>query len=156
MYAAGTVLIVGIILLHSTKFGRNVYAIGGNEQSSKLMGLPVKNTRILIYTFNGLCSALAGIVWALSLYSGYGRHMIGMEMNVIAAAVIGGTILSGGIGYPLGSLFGMMTQGIIIKFINFSGKLSSGYTKISVGVLLFLFIVMQRFVVMIANKNKET
>lgn len=149
-------LILGIVLLHSTKFGRNVYAIGGNEQSAKLMGLPVKRTRIAIYTFNGFCSALAGIVYALSLYSGYGRHLIGMELDVIAAVVIGGTLLSGGIGYPLGSLFGVMTQAIILKFINFSGNLSSGWTKISVGVLLFLFIVMQRFVVMVANKNKET
>lgn len=149
------ILILGIILLHSTKFGRNVYAIGGNEQSAKLMGLPVKRTRILIYVLNGFCSALAGIVYALALYSGYGRHLIGMELDVISATVIGGTILSGGIGYPLGSLFGVMTQAIILKFINFSGTLSSGWTKISVGVLLFVFIVMQRFVVMISDKNKE-
>jgi simple sugar transport system permease protein len=118
------------------------------------MGLPVAKTRIFIYSFNGFCSALAGIVFALSLYSGYGRHLIGMELNVIASVVIGGTLLSGGIGYPLGSLAGVMTQGIILKFVNFA-NLSSGWNKITVGTLLFLFIVMQRIVVTIADKNKE-
>jgi len=147
-------LIFAIILMKSTKLGRNIYAIGGNEQSAILMGLPVKKTRIFVYTFNGFCSALAGIAFALSLFSGWGRHMIGMELEVIAPVVIGGSLLTGGIGYPLGSMFGVMTQGIIGKFVSF-GNMMSGYGKIMVGVLLFLFIVMQRVVIMIAEKNKE-
>ncbi|MCL2010788.1 MAG: hypothetical protein FWG71_09650 [Synergistaceae bacterium] len=147
-------LIISIILMHSTKIGRNIYAIGGNEQSARLMGLPVAGTRIFIYTFNGFCSALAGVAFALTMFSGYGRHLYGMELDVIASVVIGGALLSGGIGYPLGSLFGVMTQGVIRKFVNF-GNLMSGYARITVGVLLFLFIVMQRIVIMIANKNKE-
>ena len=148
------VLAVSIILMHSTKLGRNIYAIGGNEQSAKLMGLPVASTRIFIYTFNGFCSALAGVAFALTMFSGYGRHLYGMELDVIASVVIGGALLSGGIGYPIGSLFGVMTQGVIRKFVNF-GNLMSGYARITVGVLLFLFIVMQRIVIMIADKNKE-
>jgi len=147
-------LIFAVILMKSTKLGRNIYAIGGNEQSAILMGLPVKKTRIFVYTFNGFCSALAGIAFALSLFSGWGRHMIGMELEVIAPVVIGGSLLTGGIGYPLGSMFGVMTQGIISKFVTF-GNMMSGYAKIMVGVLLFLFIVMQRVVIMIAEKNKE-
>jgi len=147
-------LIFAVILMKSTKLGRNIYAIGGNEQSAKLMGLPVKKTRIFVYTFNGFCSSLAGIAFALSLFSGWGRHMIGMELEVIAPVVIGGSLLTGGIGYPLGSMFGVMTQGIISKFVSF-GNMMSGYAKIMVGVLLFLFIVMQRIVIMIAEKNKE-
>jgi len=147
-------LVFVIILMKSTKLGRNIYAIGGNEQSAKLMGLPIKGTRVFVYTFNGFCSALAGIAFALSMYSGWGRHLLGMELDVIASVVIGGTLLTGGIGYPLGSMFGVMTQGIIRKFITF-GNLMSGYARIIVGILLFLFIVMQRVVIMIADKNKE-
>jgi len=147
-------LIFAIILMKSTKLGRNIYAIGGNEQSAILMGLPVKKTRIFVYTFNGFCSALAGIAFALSLFSGWGRHLIGMELEVIAPVVIGGSLLTGGIGYPIGSMFGVMTQGIIGKFVSF-GNMMSGYGKIMVGVLLFLFIVMQRVVIMIADRNKE-
>jgi len=148
-------LIFAIILMKSTKLGRNIYAIGGNEQSARLMGLPVKRTRIFVYTFNGFCSALAGIAFALSLFSGWGRHMIGMELEVIAPVVIGGSLLTGGIGYPIGSMFGVLTQGLIGKFVTF-GNMMSGYAKIMVGVLLFLFIVMQRIVIIIAEKNKET
>jgi simple sugar transport system permease protein len=118
------------------------------------MGLPVAGTRIFIYTVNGFCSALAGTAFALTMFSGYGRHLYGMELDVIASVVIGGALLSGGIGYPIGSLFGVMTQGVIRKFVNF-GNLMSGYARITVGVLLFLFIVMQRVVIMIADKNKE-
>jgi len=147
-------LIFAIILMKSTKTGRYIYAIGGNEQSAKLMGLPVKNTRIFVYTFNGFCSSLAGIAFALSMFSGWGRHLLGMELDVIASVVIGGTLLTGGIGYPLGSMFGVMTQGIIRKFVTF-GNLMSGYMRIVVGVLLFLFIVMQRVVIIIAERNKE-
>ena len=147
------ILIFGIVVLHSTKFGRNVYAIGGEEQSARLMGLPIQRTRILIYTFNGFCSALAGVVYAVEMFSGYGRHLMGMELDVIAAVVIGGTLLSGGIGYPIGSLFGVMTLAIIRKFLNFSG-LESGFAKVTVGALLLLFILMQRFVIVTANKNK--
>ena len=147
-------LIIAIILMQFTKLGRNIYAIGGNEQSAQLMGLPVSRTRIFIYTFNGFCSALAGLAFALGLRSGFGRHLIGMELEVIASVVIGGALLTGGIGYPIGSLFGVMTQGVIRKFVTF-GNLMSGYARITVGVLLLLFILMQRFVIAVADKNKE-
>ena len=146
-------LIFAIILMRSTRMGRNIYALGGNEYSAKLMGLPVKKTRLFVYTFNGFCSALAGVAFALSLRSGFGRHLIGMELDVIAAVVIGGTLLTGGIGYPLGSMFGVMTTGIIRRFVTF-GNLMSGYARIAVAVLLLIFIVMQRVVVILANKNK--
>jgi simple sugar transport system permease protein len=147
-------LIFAIILMRSTRLGRNIYAIGGNEQSAKLMGLPVKKTRLFVYTFSGFCSAMAGVAFALSLRSGFGRHLIGMELDVIAAVVIGGTLLTGGIGYPLGSMFGVMTTGIIRRFITF-GNLLSGYARIAVAVLLLVFIVLQRAIVILADKNKN-
>jgi simple sugar transport system permease protein len=148
-------LIFAVVMMRYTKLGRNIYALGGNEQSAKLMGLPIEKTRIFIYTFNGFCSALAGVAFALSMESGFGRHLIGMELDVIAAVVIGGSLLTGGVGYPLGSLFGVMTTGTIRKFVTF-GNLMSGYMRITTAALLFLFVVMQRVIIIIAEKNKET
>ena len=144
-------LVLGIAVMQFTRFGRAVYALGGNPQSARLMGLPTGRIRIGIYTFNGFCSALAGVLFAFYTFSGYGRHLYGMEMDVISAVVIGGTLLSGGVGYPAGSLFGIMICSIILKFISFNGTLSSWWTKIAVGALLFFFIVMQRFTVMVVK-----
>lgn len=149
------VLIAGIVIMQYTKFGRGIYAFGGNRQSAKLMGLPTARIQVGIYTLNGFCSALAGILFAFYTFSGYGRHLYGMEMDVISSVVIGGTLLSGGVGYPLGSLFGVMIYSIILKFISFNGSLSSWWTKIAVGVLLLFFIVMQRFIVIAANRKKR-
>lgn len=133
-----------IYLAHYTRFGRNTYAIGGSEQSALLMGLPVARTKILVYTFSGFCSALAGVVFTFYMLSGYGLHAVGLELDAIAAVVIGGTLLTGGFGYVLGTFFGVMIQGVIQTIISFEGTLSSWWTKIVIGLLLFLFIVFQR------------
>jgi simple sugar transport system permease protein len=148
-------VILGIVIMQYTKFGRGIYAFGGNRQSANLMGLPTSRIQIGIYTFNGFCSAVSGILFALYMFSGYGRHLYGMEMDVIASVVIGGTLLSGGVGYPVGSLFGIMIYSLILKFISFNGTLSSWWTKIAVGVLLLFFIVMQRFIVVLAHRKKS-
>ena len=100
-------LLVVIYLAFFTRFGRTVYAIGNNEQSAMLMGLPVGRTKIIVYTFGGFCSALAGIVWSISLLSGYGGYAPGMELDAIASVVIGGTLLTGGVGNVIGTLFGV-------------------------------------------------
>ena len=97
---------VGIWLAHATPFGRNVYAVGGSEASALLMGLPVARTVVLVYTFSAFCSALAGVVFTFYMLSGYALHAVGMELDAIAAVVIGGTLLSGGVGYVAGTLFG--------------------------------------------------
>ena len=104
---------------------------------------------------NGFCSALSGIVFALSIESGWGRHLLGMELDVIAAVVIGGTLLTGGVGHQLGSVFGVLTTGVIRKFVTFGG-LMSGYMRITTAALLFIFVVMQRAVIIVAEKNKVT
>ncbi|MDR1885950.1 MAG: sugar ABC transporter permease YjfF [Synergistaceae bacterium] len=153
IYAA--TLIAGIVIMQRTRFGRGIYAFGGNRQSATLMGLPTSRIQIGIYTFNGFCSALSGILFALYMFSGYGRHLYGMELDVISSVVIGGTLLTGGVGYPIGSLFGIMIYSVILKFISFNGSLSSWWTKIAVGVLLLFFIVMQRVTVVLANRNKR-
>lgn len=77
-------------LAHYTRFGRNTYALGGSEQSALLMGLPVARTKILVYAFSGLCSAMAGVVFTFYMLSGYGLHAVGLELDAIAAVVIGG------------------------------------------------------------------
>jgi simple sugar transport system permease protein len=129
---------------HYTRFGRNTYALGGNEQSAVLMGLPVARTKIGVYMFSGFCSALAGVVFTFYMLSGYGLHAVGMELDAIAAVVIGGTLLTGGFGYVAGTLFGVLIQGVIQTIISFEGTLSSWWTRIVIGLLLFMFIVLQK------------
>jgi len=138
------VVAVGIYIAHGTEFGRTVYAIGGNEQSALLMGLPVARTTVLVYALSGLCSALAGVVFTLYMLSGYGLHATGLELDTIAAVVIGGTLLSGGVGYVAGTLFGVLILGIIQTLISFDGSLSSWWTRIVIGALLFVFCLLQR------------
>ncbi|WIV17304.1 sugar ABC transporter permease YjfF [Paenibacillus polygoni] len=133
-----------IFIAHYTRFGRNVYALGGNEQSALLMGLPVARTKVLVYTFSGFCSALAGVVFTFYMLSGYGLHAVGFELDTIAAVVIGGILLTGGVGYVLGTFFGVLIQGVIQTLISFDGTLSSWWTKIVIGLLLFVFILFQR------------
>jgi ribose/xylose/arabinose/galactoside ABC-type transport system permease subunit len=136
-------LLAAIYLSFFTRFGRTVYAIGNNEQSAVLMGLPVGRTKILVYAFSGFCASLAGIVWSVSLLSGYGQYAPSMELDAIAAVVIGGTLLTGGVGNVIGTLFGVLITGTIISILQFNGTLSSWWTRIVVGVLTLIFIGIQ-------------
>lgn len=136
-------LLVAIYLCFFTRFGRTIYAIGNNEQSAVLMGLPAGRTKIIVYSFSGFCSALAGIVWSVSLLSGYGQYAPSMELDAIAAVVIGGTLLTGGVGNVVGTLFGVLITGTIISILQFNGTLSSWWTRIVVGVLTLIFIGIQ-------------
>jgi simple sugar transport system permease protein len=136
-------LLVVIYLSFFTRFGRTVYAIGNNEQSARLMGLPVGRTKIIVYAFSGFCSALAGVVWSISLLSGYGGYAPGMELDAIASVVIGGTLLTGGVGNVIGTLFGVLINGTIVSILQFNGTLSSWWTRIGVGLLTLIFIGIQ-------------
>ena len=137
------VLLIAVFALQYTRFGRTVYAVGGNEQSARLMGLPVNRTKMLVYTINGVCSALAGIALSIDVSSGHGLYAGGMEMTVIGAVVIGGTLLTGGVGYMIGTLFGVLVIGVIQTLIQFNGQLSSWWTPIVVGALTLAFIGIQ-------------
>jgi ribose/xylose/arabinose/galactoside ABC-type transport system permease subunit len=141
---AMVILLIAIYMAHFTRFGRTVYAIGGSEQSALLMGLPVARTKVLVYTFNGFCSALAGVVFTFYMLSGYGLHAQGMELDAIAAVVIGGTLLTGGSGYLVGTLFGVLMYGTIQTILSFHGDLSSWWTKIVIGLLLLAFCLLQQ------------
>ena len=136
-------LLVAIYLAFFTRFGRTIYAIGNNEQSARLMGLPVGRTKILVYAFSGFCSALAGIVFSISLLAGYGKFASGLELDSIASVVMGGTLLTGGLGNVIGTLFGVLIEGTIISILQYNGTLSSWWTRIGVGVLTLIFIGIQ-------------
>jgi galactofuranose transport system permease protein len=137
-------LLLAVVLAHFSAFGRAVYAIGGNEQSALMMGLPVARTKVLVYAFSGLCASLAGVLFSFYMLSGYGLHAQGTELDAIAAVVIGGTLLSGGYGYVAGALSGVLVLGAIQTLIAFDGTLSSWWTKIVIGALLFVFCLVQR------------
>jgi ribose/xylose/arabinose/galactoside ABC-type transport system permease subunit len=139
-----TVVGAAFFVLHHTRFGRTVYAIGGNEHSAMLMGLAVRSTKVLVYSVSGLCSAIAGILFSFYSLSGYSLAAQGMELDAIAAVVIGGTLLTGGVGYVLGSVVGVLVLGIVQTFIAYDGTLSSWWTKIVIGGLLLVFILLQR------------
>jgi ribose/xylose/arabinose/galactoside ABC-type transport system permease subunit len=137
------VLLAAVFLSNYTRFGRTIYAIGSNEQSATLMGLAVPRTKVLVYAFSGLCSALGGIVFSIALLAGYGQHATGMELDSIAAVVIGGTALTGGIGNVIGTLFGVLIHGTIVSVLQFNGTLSSWWTRIGVGLLTLIAIGIQ-------------
>lgn len=137
------VLIIAFYILKFTAFGRSIYAVGGNEQSALLMGLNVKWIKLKVYILNGFLAALAGFVFALNSCGGFVEQARGFEMEAIASAVIGGTLLTGGVGNVIGSLFGVLIKGTIESLITFQGTLSSWWTKIAIAALLCFFIILQ-------------
>ena len=139
-------VIVAAVVLGRTRFGRNVYAVGGSEQSVLLMGLPLARTKLGIYAISGFCSALAGLTLVIETQSGNPSEAVGYELEAIAAVVIGGTVLTGGRGYVLGSLVGVLVFGTIKTIISFMGAEQS-WMQIIVGTLLLVFILIQRVIV---------
>jgi simple sugar transport system permease protein len=136
--------VVAFFVAHYTVFGRNIYALGGNAESARLMGLPVARTRPAVYAVSGLCSALAGVV--ATFYTGSGNPAMGsgLELDAIASVVIGGTLLTGGVGYVAGTLLGVLIFGTIQTALVFDGRLNSWWLRIAVGTLLLAFILLQR------------
>jgi simple sugar transport system permease protein len=147
------VFAAGIVLLHFTKFGANVYALGGNRISTALMGIRVGRTTILIYMLSSVLAGLSGIVFSFYTSAGYSLSAVGVELDTIAAVVIGGTLLTGGYGFVFGTFVGVLIQGLIQSYINFDGTLSSWWTKIATGILLFAFIVLQQAMVGVARRS---
>ncbi len=140
------VFIIGALVAHRTRFGSYVYALGGNSTSASLMGVPVARTTIGVYMLSSVLAALAGIVFSLYTSAGYPLAAVGVELDAISAVVIGGTLLTGGYGFVLGTFIGVMLLGLVQTYIIFDGTLSSWWTKIVIGALLFLFIVLQRLI----------
>jgi len=143
---AVVVVAVAVYVLHQTRFGRTVYAVGGNRQSAQLMGLRAAQARVSVYAISGLCASLAGLLLAVQKLSGYSLNGVGLELDAIAAAVIGGVLLSGGVGYVLGSVIGVLVLGTIQLFVT-TANLDSYWTRIMTGGLLLVFVLVQRLVV---------
>ncbi len=138
------VLAAGVVLAKQTPFGRAIYAIGGNEKSANLMGLKVSRTLVGAYALCGFCAALGGLVFTLYTSSGNAISGLGMELDAISAVVIGGTLLTGGYGSVFGTFLGVTILGLVQTMITFQGTLSSWWTKIVIGFLLLVFLLVQK------------
>lgn len=139
-------VLAALYIAHWTPFGRAVYAVGGSESSAVLMGLAVGRVKITVYGLSGLCSACASVLYTFYTASGNPTAGTMLELDAIAAVVIGGTLLSGGVGYVFGTLVGVLIFGIIQTAIAFEGTLNSWWTRIAVGALLLAFILLQKLV----------
>ncbi len=145
------VLIVALIMKFS-KFGREVYAVGGNAQSAMMMGLNVKKTKFKAYVMSGFLAGCGGFLFCLNSCSGFVEQAKGLEMDAISASVIGGTLLSGGVGTPFGTIFGVLIKGTIQQLITTQGTLSSWWVRIVLSALLCFFIVLQAIIGKIKKK----
>ncbi len=137
------IMVLFFVVLKFTKFGRSVYAVGGNEQSALMMGINIRRTKLKVYALNGVLGTFAGFLFCLNTCAGFVEQAKGFEMEAIASSVIGGALLTGGVGNVFGSLFGVLIKGTIETFITFQGTLSSWWTKITIAVLLAFFIILQ-------------
>ena len=147
------VVLIIAVLLKYFKFGRKLYAIGGNRQSALMMGLDVKKTMFRAYVLDGFLAGLGGFLFCLNSCAGFVEQAKGLEMDAISSAVIGGTLLSGGVGTPIGSLFGVLIKGTISSLITAQGTLSSWWVRIVLSALLCFFIVIQS--VLASAKKKK-
>jgi galactofuranose transport system permease protein len=150
------VFAAGAFLLHVTRFGRDVYAVGGHEPSARLLGVAVGRVKLAVYALGGACSALAGIVATLRMGSGNPAQGTGFELDAIACVVMGGTLLSGGIGSLPGTLTGVLIFGTIQIALVFDGRLNSWWSRIVVGALLLIFIVFQKLLSRAASRRVHT
>src|SRR5690625_1026011 len=141
-------VVAAFFLLHRTRFGRTVYAMGGSQQSAELMGLPVFRTKLAVYVISGTLSGIAAVVYTSRLGIAQNITGIGWELDAIAAVVIGGTLLSGGTGYVLGSVVGALVLGLMNVLITRDGGIPPEATTIITGGILLIFVLLQRLVAM--------
>jgi galactofuranose transport system permease protein len=145
VYLTLALFAAGAVLLQRTRFGQCVYAVGGSEDAADLMGVPVARTKVIVYVMSGLLAGLAGTLNAARLSSGVTILGTGMELDVIAAVVIGGTLLTGGAGSVSGTAAGVLLLGVIQNLINQIGDLSSSYQQVVSGAFLAAVVVVQTY-----------
>lgn len=150
------VLIVLLIylMLKYTRFGRSIYAVGGNSQSATLMGLDVRKTKMKTYVLASFLTSIGGICYALNTMSGTTSQATGFEMDAISSAVIGGTLLTGGVGNVVGTLVGVLINGTISTLVKSNGKLVSSWANIVTAILLCFFIVLQAILARVKESKK--
>ena len=141
------------VLLRWTKLGRNFYAVGGNSQSANMLGINVKRTKFLAHLLCGLLAGIGGFVYFLHVGSGAPSHATGAEMNAIASSIIGGTMLTGGVGNIIGTLFGVLSLSTIKNIVTMLGLDDAWWTNITVALMICIFLVVQS-VVLLRKKTK--
>lgn len=146
-------IVILVIMMNWSRLGRNLYAVGGNSQSALMLGINVKKTKFISYLISGLLSGIAGFVYLMTTGAGNVGNAAGFEMKAIAASIIGGTMLTGGVGNLLGSPVGALTLLTINELIRAAG-VNSNYQAILSGFLLYIFIVMQSAVVWLRSSGK--
>lgn len=145
-------VIVLFCVLRWTKFGRNLYAVGGNKQSALMLGINVKRTKFFSHLVCSVLAGIAGFVYFLHVGSGSASHASGMEMNAIASSIIGGTMLTGGVGNLIGTFFGVLSLSTIQNIVSSAGLDQAWWTGITIAAMLCLFLVIQSLVM--ARKKK--
>jgi simple sugar transport system permease protein len=148
------VLAVIFFMLKYTKFGRSLYAVGGSEASASMMGLDCKKIKMKAYILSSFLCSIGGICYCLNTMSGNVQQAKGLEMDAIASSVIGGTLLTGGVGNVIGSFFGVLINGTISTLVKTNGKLLSSWSSIAVAALLCFFIVLQSIFAKIKESKK--
>lgn len=149
-------LIIVVILfcvLRWTKLGRSFYAVGGNKQSALMLGINVKKTKFMAHLMCGLLAGIGGYIYFLHVGSGSATHAVGAEMDAIASSIIGGTMLTGGVGNIVGTLFGVMSLGTIQNIVASAGLDEAWWIGITRAAMLCIFLVIQSIVV--ARKKKS-
>ena len=147
-------VLVTFLMLRYTKFGRSLYAVGGNQQSAALMGLNVRKTKLLSHILCSFYATLGGLCFCLNTMCGTATQATGMEMDAISSAVIGGTLLTGGVGNVIGTLFGVLINGTISSLVKFNGKLVASWSNIITAILLCFFILLQAIFAKIKERKK--
>lgn len=140
-------------VLRYTKLGRSFYAVGGNRQSALMLGINVKRTRFIAHLLCGILAGIGGYVYFLHVGSGAASHATGMEMNAIASSIIGGTLLTGGVGNIIGTFFGVLSLSTIQNIVSSAGLDQAWWTGITVAAMLCIFLVIQS--VIMARKSKS-
>ncbi len=140
------IVIIMFCILRWTKIGRNFYAVGGNRQSALMLGIDVKKTRFLSHLICGLLAGIGGYVYFLHVGSGSASHAMGMEMNAIASSIIGGTLLTGGVGNIIGTFVGVLSLSTIQNIVSSIGLDQAWWTGITVAAMLCLFLVVQSII----------
>ena len=147
------IVLVILVVLKWTRFGRNLYAIGGNSQSAVMLGINVKRTRFFSYLLCGLLSGIGGYVYLLHTGAGNVSNASASEMQAIASSIIGGTLLSGGVGNVIGTLFGVLTLKTISNIVVASGLREPYWQSITTGLMLCFFILLQSVVLAVRENG---
>lgn len=148
------IVVIIFLMLRYTRFGRSIYAVGGNSQSATLMGLDVRKTKMKTYVLSSFLTSIGGICYCLNTMCGTTTQATGLEMDAISSAVIGGTLLTGGVGNIIGTLFGVLINGTISTLVKSNGKLVSSWANIVTAILLCFFIVLQAILANIKERKK--